>query len=93
MQIEKTTFVSCFCVERFHQFVYGRHLTVENDHKLLKFILNKPVANVPARIERLMLRLQRYSFDFVWIPEKQMHIADVLSRAPGRCHNITIIIQ
>jgi len=82
-QIEKELLSVAYASEKFHQYVYGRHYVIENDHKPLKFILNKPLANAPARIERLMLRLQRYDFSYEWVPGKLLFIADTLSRAPA----------
>lgn len=81
-QIEKEMLSVVFAAERFHQYVYGNHFIVQNDHKPLKFIFSKPIACCPPRIQRMMLRLQKYRFEYNWVPGKELHIADALSRAP-----------
>ncbi|CAM1291118.1 Uncharacterised protein at_DN1466 [Pycnogonum litorale] len=81
-QIEKELLSVVFAVERFHQYVYGRKFIVENDHKPLKFLFKKSLSSCPPRIERLMIRLQKYNFTFEWIPGKALLIPDTLSRSP-----------
>jgi hypothetical protein len=68
-------------VEKFHQYVYGRDFIVQNDHKPLQFLFKKSLASCPPRVQRMMLRQQKYSFDYQWIPGKELLIADALSRA------------
>ena len=69
-----------FACERFHQYTYGRDTTVQSDHKPLEAITNKPVACVPPRLQRRLLRLQRYNVKVVYVPGKQIPLADTLSR-------------
>jgi len=80
-QIEKETLSILFGCERFHEYLYGRHFIVYNDHQPLKSIFNKPLASCPPRIQRLFLRLQRYEFDFMYAQGKTMVVSDTLSRA------------
>ena len=79
-QIEKETLSIVFGCEKFHQFVYGRQFEVENDHQPLKPIFGKPIFRAPPRIQRFMLRLQRYDFMLEYKPGKEMIVADALSR-------------
>ena len=44
--------------------------------------MKKPIHDSPARIQRLMLRLQRYDMTLVFRPGKDHIIPDTLSRAP-----------
>lgn len=44
-------------------------------------ILRKPLVQTPPRLQRLLLRLQKYDFNFKYVPGKQLIIADTLSRA------------
>ena len=37
---------------------------------------------LPLRVQRLRLRLMRYSYDITYVPGKNLHTADALSRAP-----------
>lgn len=80
-QIEKELLAVTFGLERFHQYTYGVNVTVENDHKPLENILRKSLLQTPPRLQRLLLRLQKYDFNFKYVPGKQLIIADTLSRA------------
>ena len=65
---------------KFHQFIYGRQFEVENDHKPLMSIFGKPIFRAPPRIQRFMLRLQRYDFTLGYKAGKEMMVAEALSR-------------
>lgn len=81
-QIEKELLAIVFAMERFHQYVYGRsNVLVETDHKPLESLFKKPLDAVPARLQRMMLRIQCYEFTVVYKPGKYMYVADTLSRA------------
>ena len=67
---------------KFHQFIYGRNVEVENDHKPLESIFKKSMSNCPPRIQRFMLKLQKYDINVTYRPGKEMIIADTLSRDP-----------
>ena len=41
-QIEKEALSVVFACEKFHQFIHGRPINVENDHNLLKAYLRNP---------------------------------------------------
>ena len=43
-QLEKETLSIVFACSKFHEYVYGRKFLTENDHKLLKTILAKPIS-------------------------------------------------
>ena len=71
-----------FACEKFEQFIYGRDkVTVHTDHKPLIPIFQKPIHSAPKRLQRMLLRLQKYELDVYHIPGKDMLIADCLSRA------------
>lgn len=81
-QIEKELFACVFACEKFYTYIYGRSdITIETDHKPLISIINKPIVNAPPRLQRMLMRLQPYSFKLVYKPGKYLHIADALSRA------------
>lgn len=80
-QIEKEFLAMVFSVEKFHQYTYGRKVTVQSDHKPLETILRKPLLSAPKRLQRMMLRIQKYDLDVVYVPGKDMLLADTLSRA------------
>ena len=74
-QIEKELLAVVFACERFHQYTYGRDITVQTEA-----ITNKPLACAPPRLQRMLLRLQRYNAKVVYVPGKQIPLADTLSR-------------
>ena len=59
---------------------YGRDITVQSDHKPLEAITNKPPACATPRLQRMLLRLQRYNVKVVYVPGKQIPLADTISR-------------
>lgn len=80
-QIEKELLSITYACERFHQFVSGQEISVETDHKPLIALFHKPLNDCPLRIQRMMIRLQRYSLTVTYTPGKLMFTADTLSRA------------
>ena len=81
-QIEKECLAIVFSCERFEQYIFGRtKITVQTDHKPLLPILKKPIHSAPKRLQRMLLRLQKYELELVHVPGKQMLIADFLSRS------------
>ena len=71
----------CFALQRFDTYVYAKDVTVETDHKPLLSIVKKPLTTAPKRLQRMLLRLQRYNYTVIFRPGNQMLIADTLSRA------------
>ena len=80
-QIEKECLAILFGIKRFHQYVYGKKVTVESDHKPLESIFKKPLVNAPARLQNMLLQLQGYDIDLVHKPGKELFMSDTLSRA------------
>ena len=78
-QIEKELLAVVFAFERFHHYTYGRSVTVESDHKPLESISRKPLDSAPRRLQRMLLRLQKYRINIVYKKGREMHIADALS--------------
>uniref|UniRef100_A0A8C6UJ08 Gypsy retrotransposon integrase-like protein 1 n=1 Tax=Neogobius melanostomus TaxID=47308 RepID=A0A8C6UJ08_9GOBI len=79
-QIEKELYAVLYGCKRFHDYIYGRHITVESDHKPLESILRKPFALAPPRLQRMLLALQKYSITLIHKPGKEIPVADTLSR-------------
>lgn len=86
-QIEKELFSIWFGCQKFHQYIYGQSVTVETDHKPLVTLFKKPLADIPSRLQRLMMKLYKYDLTVTYKPGKEMYISDTLSRAPmeGEC--------
>ena len=70
-----------FGLEKFHQYTYGRPVTVHSDHKPLEVIVTKPLHRAPKRLQRMLLRLQNYDYKLMYRKGKMMELADTLSRA------------
>ncbi len=81
-QIEKEMLAIVFSCRKFHQYIYGKEILVETDHQPLVTIMNKPLLNAPARLQSMMLTLQRYNLKLVYKKGKELYLADTLSRAP-----------
>ena len=80
-QIEKELLSIVFGCERFRQYLYAKEVEVHTDHKPLITTLEKPLQDNPKRIQRLLLRLQCYDLTLRYVPGKDLHIPDMLSRA------------
>ena len=84
-QIEKELLAVVFALERSNDYTFGNLTTVHSNHKPLVLISQKPLHSVPRRLQRILIRLQRYNRRIVFQPGSQLHLADTLSRAslPG----------
>ena len=56
-------------------------ITAVTDHKPLETILAKSINSAPKRLQRMMLRLQKYRLNIVYKKGTQMYISDHLSRS------------
>ena len=89
-QIEKECLAILFACCRFDQYLHGRDkVTVQSDHKPLVPIFLKPLHQAPKRLQRMLLRLQKYSLDIHYLPGPQMYISDMLSRAYQKVEGIS----
>ena len=69
-----------FACQKFDQYIYGKKVRVETDHKLLETITRKSILAAPRRLQRMLLTLQHYNLDVVYHPGSQKVIADTLFR-------------
>ncbi|XP_008179138.1 uncharacterized protein K02A2.6-like [Acyrthosiphon pisum] len=79
-QIEKEALGIAFGCHRFHQYIYGRKVKVETDHRPLESIFKKPLVLCPLRLQRILIKLQQYELIVKYKPGKELLIADTLSR-------------
>ena len=81
-QIEKELLAIVFGCNRFDHLIFGLPIVyVETDHKPLEAILRKSINDAPnKRLQRMILRLQRYALETRYVPGPQLWIADTLSR-------------
>lgn len=81
-QIEKELLAIVFAFKKFHTYVYGRSdITVETDHSPLVRILEKPLHQVPLRLQKMRMKLQGYDFKLIAKRGTEIPVADALSRA------------
>lgn len=80
-QIEKELLAVVFAMERWHTYTFGRSVIVETDHKPLLPIFKKGLISAPKRVQRMLRRLQTYTFEARFKPGRELVIADTLSRA------------
>ena len=80
-QIEKEMLAILFGVERFQQCVFGRSVKVDTDHKPLESIFRKSLLSAPKRLQRMLLRLQKFDLRVSYKKGSEMYLADTLSRA------------
>lgn len=88
-QIEKKMLAILFACEHFHQYIFGQVVEVETDHKPLVSIFKKSLNDCPLRLQRLLLRVQKYDLRIGYTPGKCMHTADALSRGTDMSTKLT----
>lgn len=85
-QIEKELLAVVFACYKFSDYIYGKAVVIETDHEPLVTIHNKPFHTILARLQRMMLRLQKFNLTLTYKKGKQLYLADTLSCAP--MHNV-----
>ncbi|KAI5743540.1 hypothetical protein M8J77_019372 [Diaphorina citri] len=81
-QVEKEMMAILVGCLKFHKYIFNTKVIVETDHKALESLFKKPLAQVPAHIQRMMLKIQAYDLEVKYVPGKYLYLADMLSRAP-----------
>ena len=82
-QIEKEALATTWACEKFSDYVLGKKIVIETDHKpLVPLLSNKRLESLPPRILRFRLRLSRYDYAIEHVPGKLLYTADTLSRSP-----------
>ena len=90
VNIEREYLSVCFGLEKFHTYIYGRHILIENDHKPLEMIQHKPIHMAPPRLQQMLLHMQKYDYTIVYKPGKDMVLADCLSCFPSYTNYLPI---
>ena len=82
-QIEKEALALVWACEKFADYVIGKHIQIETDHKPLVPLLGKTqLDSLPPRVLRFRLRLTRFDYSIAYVPGMYLNTADTLSRAP-----------
>lgn len=79
-EIEKEMLAIVFALEGFNQYTFVQHVHIESDHRPLEMILLKPLVQAPQHLQ-LMMMLKKYDFTMHHERDKNMHLANILSRA------------
>ena len=79
--IEKEMLATVFAPEKWHQYTFGRPVTVYSDHKLLESITKKPLDRASKRLQGMFMRALAYDIEVSYLNGKEMYLADTLSRA------------
>lgn len=81
-QIEKECLAICNAFGKFDHWLYGKSdIEVHTDHQPLETICKKPLHKAPARLQKMLMRLQRYRFTIQYKKGTSLYLADTLSRA------------
>ena len=84
-QVEREALAIIFGVKRFRQYLWGRHFTLETDHRPLVTILG-PKNGIPtmtaARLQMWVLILSGYTYEIAYRPGSELCHADEFSRLP-----------
>ena len=84
-QLEKEALAIIFAVKKFHNYIYGKHFTIQSDHQPLSFLFSE-LKGIPAmassRIQRWALTLAAYQYSIKYKAGKSLNNADALSRLP-----------
>lgn len=84
-QIDKEALSLVFGVQKFNQYLWGRHFTLCTDHKPLLSIFGSKTglpAFAASRLQRYALYLSGYDFDICYVKSHLHGNADALSRLP-----------
>nr|XP_029713688.1 uncharacterized protein K02A2.6-like [Aedes albopictus] len=69
-----------FGCQKFHSYIFGKPVVVHTDHKPLESIFKKPLDKAPPRLKRIILDVQPYAPEIVYVRGENVPIADTLSR-------------
>ena len=82
-QIEQEALAITWACEKFSEYILGKQILIETDHKpLVPLLSSKHLDDLPPRVLPFRLRLMRFAFSIVHVPGKYIYTADALSRAP-----------
>ena len=81
-QIEKECLAIVSACDKWDLWIYGHQVNVHTDHQPLETIFKKPLHAAPRRLQKMMMRLQRYNIKVSYKKGTSLLLADTLSRAP-----------
>ncbi|KAL9987206.1 hypothetical protein ACROYT_G001477 [Oculina patagonica] len=78
-QIEKELLAIVYACTKCHQYVNGKKVKVQTDHKPLEALFKKPLFQTPQRLQRMMLSLQHYDLQVEYEPANTKDEFEVLT--------------
>ena len=82
-QIEKEALAITWACQKFSDYILGKSITIETDHKpLVPLLGTKQLDGLPPRILRFRLCMYRFTYTILHVPGRHLNVADTLSRAP-----------
>lgn len=82
-QIEKEALAITWACEKFSQYILGKRILLETDHKpLVPLMTYKHLGNLPPRVLQFHLRLMCLDYQICHVPDKHLYTVDALSRSP-----------
>ena len=83
-QIEKEALAIVWACEKFSDYIVGKPVQLETDHKpLVPLLTTTHLDRMPPRVLRFRLRLTRFDYSVEHVPGKFLYTVDTLSRAPN----------
>lgn len=81
-QVEKELLAIVYSCLKFHNYIYGREVEIHTDHKPLVSIMKNEMNKInSSRLQRMKMKLLIYNTNVFYVPGKELHIADHLSRS------------
>ena len=81
LKIEKQCLAILSCMDKWHHYLFGKHdIKVHSDHQPLKTIFKKPLSRALCKLQRKMLKLQKYQVTVRYNKEEEL-FADTVSRS------------
>ncbi|XP_011145827.2 uncharacterized protein K02A2.6-like [Harpegnathos saltator] len=82
-QIEKEALALAYAAEHFKDFITGISIILETDHKpVIQILQYKLLDELTPRLQRIRMRLMRYNYKVIYMPGKQLILANCLFRNP-----------
>ena len=92
MQTLRESLSICFSLEKFHTYLCGRHVIIENDQKPLEMIQHKSIHEAVPRLMWMLLHMQKYDYTIQYKPSKDIMLADHLNCSLSWSNNLPIPI-
>lgn len=73
-QIETEMLGIVYGLQKFNEYVYGKTVLVETDHKPLESLFKKPLSSAPPRLQRMMLKVQQHDIVVKYKAGKELYI-------------------